>query len=81
MSTHITTIAGIVESKKSTLAKHVKEPTGMMITRFYGGAENGRMLQLTMLSTQPYIQLTQEQVQKLITVLSNSFDDTIYPSE
>jgi len=51
------------------------------INRFSGGIK-GRMLQLTILhNSDGYIQLTSEQVDELITTLTNAFDDNIYPSE
>ena len=55
----------------------------LRIVRFFGGKENGRMLQLTISNDQGhlYIQLTEEQVNDLSHILSLAFDDKIYPSE
>jgi hypothetical protein len=55
----------------------------LSLTRFSGGKEMGRMLQLTVYDDNraTYIQLTQEQVKELAITLSEAFDDTIYPSE
>ena len=42
----------------------------------------GKMLQLTILSQGfAYIQLTEEQVKELSIILSQCFDESIYPSE
>ena len=77
MSTHIETINGI---KESMLVHNDKVSTTLSLTRFWGGAENGRMLQLTV-SSDGYIQLTEKEVLKLSKILLNSFDYDIYPSE
>lgn len=74
MSTHIETLKGIKESELST----EKIETTMSLTRFCGGAEKGRMLQLTV---DGYIQLTEEETIELAKILLNSFNDTIYQSE
>ena len=66
MSTHIETLKGIKESGLNT----ERIETTMSLTRFWGGAEKGRMLQLT-----------EQETIELAKTLLNSFDDTIYPSE
>lgn len=77
MSTHIETLKGIKESELS----NEKIETTISLTRFWGGAEKGRMLQLTVSNSDGYIQLTEEEAIVLAKILLNSFDDTIYPSE
>jgi len=49
------------------------------LTRFWGGVKRGRMLQITI--NGEYIQLTEKETIKLAKILSNSFNDKIYPSE
>lgn len=77
MITHIETLKGIKESELS----NERIETTMSLTRFWGGAEKGRMLQLTVSNSDGYIQLTEEETIELAKTLLNSFDDTIYPSE
>ena len=77
MSTHIETLKGIKESELS----NEKIETTMSLTRFWGGAEKGTMLQLTVSNSDGYIQLTEEETIELAKTLLNSFDVTIYPSE
>ena len=77
MSTHIETLKGIKESELS----NERVETTMSLTRFWGGAEKGRMLQLTVSNSDGYIQLTEEETIELAKTLLNSFDDKIYPSE
>jgi len=77
MSTHIETLKGIKESGLNT----ERIETTMSLTRFWGGAEKGRMLQLTVSNSDGYIQLTEQETIELAKTLLNSFDDTIYPSE
>ena len=77
MSTHIETLKGIKESELS----NERVETTMSLTRFWGGAEKGRMLQLTVSNSDGYIQLTEEETIELAKTLLNSFDNTIYPSE
>ncbi len=77
MSTQIETLKGIKESELS----NERIETTISLTRFWGGAEKGRMLQLTVSNSDGYIQLTQEETIELAKTLLNSFDDTIYPSE
>ncbi len=77
MSTHIETLKGIKESELS----NQRIETTMSLTRFWGGVEKGRMLQLTISNSDGYIQLTKEETIELAKTLLNSFDDTIYPSE
>ncbi len=58
------------------------KPAEVHLTRFYGGKKSGTMLQLTIQTDQTScIQLTQEEVKKLIKVLSESFDYDKHPSE
>ena len=77
MSTHIETLKGIKESKTGT----DKIETSMRLTRFWGGAEKGRMLQLTISNSDGYIQLTEQETIELAKTLLNSFDNEIHPSE
>lgn len=77
MSTHIETLKGIKESELS----NERVETTMSLTRFWGGSEKGRMLQLTVSNPDGYIQLTEQETIELAKILINSFDDTIYPSE
>ena len=77
MSTHIETLKGIKESELS----NERVETTMRLTRFWGGSEKGRMLQLTVSNSDGYIQLTEQETIELAKTLLNSFDDTIYPSE
>lgn len=71
MSTEIKTIKGATET----------EETRLILTRFYGGSENGTMLQLTVTNPEGYIQLSKRDVFNLAKTLINSFDRKIYPSE
>jgi len=77
MSTHIETLEGIKESEPTN--KVVE--TSINLTRFWGGEEKGRMLQLTICNPDGYIQLTKDETIELTKILLNSFDDSIYPSE
>jgi hypothetical protein len=77
MSTHIKTLKGIKESKTST----DKIETTISLTRFWGGAEKGRMLQFAINNSEGYIQLTKAEAIELAKTLLNSFDNEIYPSE
>jgi len=53
------------------------------LTRFFGGKENGPMIQLTISnkSSNSYVQLTKEQVKELALTLNESFNYDKYPSE
>ena len=52
------------------------------VNRFYGGTENGAMIQLTIInSKEGYTMLTQEQCKELAQVLNDCFDYDKYPSE
>lgn len=85
MSTEIAEIKGYVQ--KHVDSKDNKFPnvkfvySTLHITRFYGGEDNGSMIQLTPSYGQDYIQLTKEQVNELIQVLTDCFDYDKYPSE
>lgn len=82
MSTHLETINGRYEQSSSGTFEVNYEKAELDITRFFGGKENGAMLQLTIISDKiAYIQLTKEQVKELASVLKNSFNKKIYPSE
>ena len=84
MSTAIKTIIGRYESTKKPCHnfKPTYEEADLLLTRFYGGKDSGRMLQLTIINEETtYIQLTEEQVKELSIILSQCFDDSIYPSE
>lgn len=74
MSTEIAEIQGREETKESY------DPSSIHINRFYGGKDNGQMIQLT-LSSGGHIQLTKQQVQDLGVSLLDSFEADIYPSE
>lgn len=78
MSTSIELIQGV---KESDFDHQQTVETTMHLNRFYGGAENGSMLQLTVNNSDGYIQLTEEQSIELAKILLNSFDCQIYPSE
>ena len=84
MSTDIKTIIGRYQSTEKPCHnfKPIYKEANLHLTRFYGGENNGRMLQLTIASDETaYIQLTKEQVKELSIILSQCFDDSIYPSE
>ena len=72
MSTEIKTIKGSISDNVET---------SMILNRFYGGHENGSMLQLTLKTSEGYIRLTKEQSIELARALLNSFDYGIYLSE
>ncbi len=80
MSTNIAEIIGRMENydHKNKDVTYINKY--MYVNRFYGGEKEGRMLQLTT-GVNSYIQLTQDQVKDLIKVLTNAFDDEVYPSE
>lgn len=81
MSTHIKSFDGTYNEYYDRW-NPVRRPAELDLTRFWGGKDNGRMLQLTILSDKiAYIQLTQEQVKELAQTLTNAFNDEIYPSE
>jgi hypothetical protein len=83
-STHIETIKGRYEdaSQKTNATTPTYKEAELNINRFWGGSDNGRMLQLTIQSDAiNYIQLTKEQVSILKDALNDAFDDEIYPSE
>lgn len=83
MSTHIKTIVGryeIVTRRNNPVS--VYDTAELDLTRFWGGAANGRMLQLTIQGDKiAYILLTQDQVKELAQTLLDSFNDEVYPSE
>jgi len=84
MSTNITSIKGRYEANHHNTDKlPIYEVSELNINRFYGGKENGGMLQLTIYNGQnePYVQLTREQVCNLIEALQLAFNTDIYPSE
>lgn len=84
MSTNIATIVGRCESNMSTpLDPVIYRPARVHVTRFYGGKENGQMIQIGVQDskTVSHIQLTREQVKELAQILNDSFNDHIYPSE
>jgi hypothetical protein len=83
MSTEIAKIKGRKESGVLPGVPVYIDST-LYLTRFSGGKENGRMLQLTIWNDQEggsYTQLTEDQVKELSKTLSEAFDDNIYPSE
>jgi hypothetical protein len=73
MSTQIETLVGKFEGGKSEIS----------MTRFWGGKDNGSMLQLTVWNEEEcsYVQLTQKQIKELSVILNNSFNYEKYPSE
>jgi hypothetical protein len=77
MGTHIKTFKWVKESE----LYNEKVETSMSLIRFWGGSDNGRMLQLTVINSDGYIQLTKEESFELALTLLNSFNDTIYPTE
>ena len=80
MSTHIGTVTGRKEEggNKNAFTPNYSD-IELFITRFWGGTKRGRCIQLTIEDS--YIQLTEEQVKELTTILSNAYDDTVYPGE
>ena len=85
MSTEIKQMTGKREVYFKGMEKTRYADSTLTLTRYWGGKKKGRMLQLTVSSDfgggAEYIQLTEKQVGKLVKVLSNVFNDTIYPSE
>ena len=83
MSTDIKTIRGRYESTGGYGSTLKYAPSDINLTRFFGGQENGAMLQLTICNDKEYayIQLTQKQVKKLAKVLRDAFDYDKYPSD
>jgi len=69
MSTHIATLEGLKEEGSG------KTKTSMSITRFWGGPEKGRMIQLTINNSEGYIQLTKKEINKLIKILFDSINE------
>lgn len=71
MSTNIATING---QKESIISYHKTEyvPQSIGITRFWGGAKKGVMLQLTIGET--YIQIDEKEIQRLKYILENYHD-------
>lgn len=65
------------ERKECNIPKYTKST--IHINRFYSGIKKGRMLSLSI--DDKYIQLTKTEIDNLIKILQNSFDDNIYPSE
>lgn len=80
MSTDIATIKGRYESN---LTQKLSYREGELhLTRFWGGKENGTMLQLTVVGEHTnYIQLTAKQIEELREVLSQWDNDQVYPSD
>lgn len=83
MSTRIAKIKGryeIITRRNNPVV--VYDTAELDLTRFWGGAANGRMLQLTIQGDKiAYILLTQDQVKELAQTLLDSFDDKKFPSE
>lgn len=77
MSTQIKEFKGV---KEDFLSENIVD-TAMCLTRFWGGADKGRMLQLTIYNNEGYIQFTKEECIELAKTLLNAFDDAIHPSE
>ena len=77
MSTEI----GIIDGQHESVKDGRKLQSKLAVTRFYGGAEQGRMLQLTILNSHNYIQLTKDDVRALIKLLWDAFDDKVNPSQ
>ena len=74
MSTEIGKVKGRNEKNHNADFTVEYEKTKMFVTRFYGGTENGVMVQLTMSGDKPYIQLTEKQAKKLVKLLNETFN-------
>lgn len=84
MSTEIAEIKGYIQEHipSDDVLPNVKfVDSSLHVTRFYGGKDNGAMIQLTPSYRRDYIQLTKGQVKELIQVLNDCFDYDKYPSE
>ena len=72
MSTELPTVTGRVEAMHDSADHTVSyADRDMLLTRFYGGEENGTMIQLTL--GEQYVQLTKDQVIHLIAVLATAY--------
>lgn len=74
MSTQIGKVKGRFEEKHHGDYTVDYGKSKLYVNRFYGGTENGPMVQLTMSNDKPYIQLTQKQAKKLVKLLNETFD-------
>jgi hypothetical protein len=82
MSTELKTITGRYEIESDIKHMPSYDEATISATRFYGGHDNGQMLQLTIQSRNiAYVQLTRKQVHDLIELLQDAFDHDIYPSD
>lgn len=90
MSTEIKTITGRYEVRRYEVPgtgnafdpEYIK--SHIHLTRFYGGKENGSMLQITIQNDKrgsTYVQLTQSQVADLAYTLTHAFNTDKYPSD
>ena len=81
MSTSIGEIEGHCQISEKHLFTVKWGDSKIHLNRFHGG-EKGSMLQLTIIEgNRDYIMLTKDQVDSLITLLSESFDYDKHPSE
>lgn len=74
MSTEIGKVNGRYEAKHHADFTVDYEKSEMYVNRFYGGIKNGPMVQLTMSTDKPYIQLTKAQAKKLVKLLNKTFE-------
>ena len=72
MSTELPTVIGRVESTRDSATMTVTySDKDLLLTRFYGGQENGMMIQLSL--DEEHVQFTKDQVLHLIAVLANAY--------
>lgn len=74
MSTSFGKVKGRVEARHNGDYTVDYGKTKMYVNRFYGGAENGAMIQLTMSGDKPYIQLTKKEAKRLVKKIKKAFD-------
>jgi predicted aspartyl protease len=80
MGTQIKVISGRIELRNySPITEY--EKSNLYIDRFYGGKENGAMIQLTIDTGSDYIQLTKGEAYNLGLTLLRAFDYKAFPSE
>jgi hypothetical protein len=70
MSTELTPIKGRIEIPDGKTKTSSYKETELLLTSFYGGTENGRMIQLTLPLGICHIQMTQQQVRDLLMTLA-----------
>lgn len=81
MSTQIFEISGRYESDYED--SPIFDISTLYVTRFFGGKENGAMIQITISNERDtsYVQLTKKQIEKLTQVLKDAYNYEKYPSE